>query len=80
MEKVVEYINEKKSNCVFILWGNDAKKLKKLINNDKHLILEGTHPSPLGANKGGFFGGKYFSKTNEYLKIHKKKIINWNLD
>ena len=54
MEKVIEYINEKKSNCVFILWGNDAKKLKKLINNDKHLILEGTHPSPLGANKGGF--------------------------
>ena len=44
----------RKSNCVFILWGNDAKKLKKLINNDKHLILEGTHPSPLGANKGGF--------------------------
>ncbi len=80
MEKVVEYINEKKSNCIFILWGNDAKKLKKLINNDKHLILEGTHPSPLGANKGGFFGGKYFSKTNEYLKIHKKKIINWKLD
>ena len=80
MEKVVEYINEKKSNCVFILWGNDAKKLKNLINNDKHLILEGTHPSPLGANKGGFFGGKYFSKTNEYLKIHKKKVINWNLD
>ena len=80
MEKVVEYINEKKSNCVFILWGNDAKKLKKLINNDKHLILEGTHPSPLGANKGGFFGGKYFSKTNKYLKIHKKKNINWKLD
>tara|TARA_B100000575_G_C23127492_1_gene653441 strand:+ start:1709 stop:2413 length:705 start_codon:yes stop_codon:yes gene_type:complete len=80
MEKVVEYINENKKNCVFILWGNDAKKLKKLINNDKHLILEGTHPSPLGANKGGFFGGKYFSKTNEYLKIHKKKVINWNLD
>ena len=80
MEKVVEYINENKKNCVFILWGNDAKKLKKLINNDKHLILEGTHPSPLGANKGGFFGGKYFSKTNKYLKIHKKKIINWKLD
>ena len=80
MEKVVEYINENKKNCVFILWGNDAKKLKKLINNNKHLILEGTHPSPLGANKGGFFGGKYFSKTNEYLKIHKKKVINWNLD
>jgi len=38
------------------------------------LILEGTHPSPLGANKGGFFGGKYFSKTNEYLKIYKKKL------
>tara|TARA_Y100000591_G_C21514389_1_gene536262 strand:+ start:46 stop:696 length:651 start_codon:yes stop_codon:yes gene_type:complete len=58
MEKVVEYINEKKSNCIFILWGNDAKKLKKLINNDKHLILEGTHPSPLGANKRVIFDGQ----------------------
>ena len=65
----------KKKVIVYLYYGvNDAKKLKKLINNDKHLILEGTHPSPLGANKGGFFGGKYFSKTNEYLKIHKKKL------
>lgn len=80
MEKVVEYINKKKNNCVFILWGNDAKKLKKLINSDKHLILEGTHPSPLGANKGGFFGEKYFSKTNDYLHKYNKNIIDWKLN
>ena len=80
MEKVIEFINEKKNNCVFILLGNDAKKLKKLINSDKHLILEGTHPSPLGANKGGFFGRKYFSKTNEYLLKYNKSIIEWKLD
>lgn len=80
LEIIIKYINENKKNCVFILWGNDAKKIKKLINIENHLILEGTHPSPLGANKGGFFKEKYFSKTNEYLKKYKKNIIDWKLD
>ena len=80
LEIIIKYINENKKNCVFILWGNDAKKIKKLINIENHLILEGTHPSPLGANKGGFFGEKYFSKTNEYLKKYEKNIIDWKLD
>ena len=80
MEEVVEFINEEKENCVFILWGNDAKKIKKKIDNEKHLLLEATHPSPLGANEGGYFGCKHFSKTNEYLKNHNKKIIDWDLN
>lgn len=80
MEAVVNFINKEKENCVFILWGNDAKKIKKNIDINKHLVLEATHPSPLGANKGGFFGCKHFSKTNEYLKKHNKNVIDWNLN
>lgn len=80
MEEVVNFINKEKENCVFILWGNDAKKIKKNIDINKHLVLEATHPSPLGANKGGFFGCKHFSKTNEYLKKHNKNVIDWDLN
>ena len=63
---------------VFILWGNYAKSKKKFIS-DKHYIIEGTHPSPLSANRGGFFGNKYFSKANELLVKNNITPINWSI-
>ena len=75
---VIEYIS-KVSQCpiVFILWGNYAKSKKKFIN-DNHHIIEGTHPSPLSANRGGFFGEKFFSKANEFLTSIEKETIDWS--
>ena len=49
---------------------------KKFIDCEKHYILESKHPSPLSANRGGWFGCKHFIKTNEILKsLHKTEII-----
>lgn len=73
---IIKRLSDKKENLVFILWGNYAKSKKLLIDNKKHLILESVHPSPFSA-RNGFFGSKPFSKCNEYLKKHKKGIINW---
>jgi len=74
---LIKHISDTSSNnLVFILWGNYAKNKKKFISS-RHKIIEGTHPSPLSANRGGFFGGKYFSKTNEFLKNNNSKAINW---
>ena len=71
---VIEQINEKLNNVVFILWGRSARDKKKLITNPSHYIIESAHPSPLSAYNG-FFGSKPFSKTNEYLiKIGKTPI------
>ena len=64
---------------IFILWGNFAKKKKKLIDSDKHIILEANHPSPLSANRGGWFGCKHFSKSNEILESLNKDKIDWSL-
>jgi uracil-DNA glycosylase len=63
---------------VIIAWGNYAKnKLDNLPINDKiHKVLTGSHPSPLSAYNG-FFNQNYFSKTNEWLKYHGIKEINW---
>lgn len=61
---------------VFILWGNYAKNKKKFINNN-HYIIEGTHPSPLSANRGGFFGNNYFSKCNTFLENNNYIPIKW---
>lgn len=75
---VIELINQKTANTVFILWGAYAQKKAKQINQTKHLILKSPHPSPLSAYRG-FFGSQPFSKTNQYLKENRKKTINWQL-
>ena len=69
---MIETVSKETDNVVFILWGRYAQSKKKYIDCEKHLILEATHPSPLGANKGGFFGCKHFSLTNKYLEEHAK--------
>ncbi len=78
-DKVIDVVNEQTEHTVFILWGSKAQKAGKYINTDKHLILTAVHPSPLAANRGGFFGSKPFSKTNEYLAQYGKTPIDWQL-
>lgn len=77
-DHVIELLNKRAKPMVFILWGNNAKAKKKMITNPAHLVLEGAHPSPLGAHKG-FWDGKYFSKTNEFLKANGIEEIDWSI-
>jgi len=77
-DSVIQKINQENSGCVFLLWGAHAQKKGKNINVDKHLVLNGPHPSPLSAYRG-FFGCQHFSKTNEWLLANKKQLIDWHL-
>ena len=77
-DSVIQTINQENSGCVFLLWGAHAQKKGKNINTDKHLVLNGPHPSPLSAYRG-FFGCQHFSKTNEWLLLNKKSLIDWHL-
>jgi uracil-DNA glycosylase len=61
-----------------MLWGNYAKGKKKLIDANKHLILEAAHPSPFSVTK--FFNCRHFSKTNEFLNQKGMDQINWRID
>ena len=74
--EVIKYLNKERPHLVFILWGRDARNKKSLIDASKHLILESPHPSPLSAY-AGFFGIHHFSKTNDFLKQHGMKPIEW---
>ena len=78
-DKVVELVNDRCENVVFILWGEYAQKKGKHIDTNKHLVLKDPHPSPLSAYRG-FWGSKPFSKTNDYLYSHGKEPIYWELD
>ena len=70
--------NEKDEPMVFILWGRNARNKKMFITNDKHLIIESAHPSPLSAYNG-FFGSKPFSRTNDFLMKNGFKPIDWQI-
>lgn len=74
---VLKYIDSIDRPIVFLLWGGNARKLKKLITNPNRLVLEANHPSPLSANRGGWFNNNHFIDTNKYLKENGFKEINW---
>lgn len=76
-DAVIQKVSETQLNCVFILWGGYARSKKKLIDTTRHLVLESVHPSPLSANRGGWFGNHHFSLCNKYLAEHGKKEITW---
>jgi uracil-DNA glycosylase len=77
-DKVIQLLNEERSNLVFVLWGGPAQKKGKDIDHKKHLVITSPHPSPLSSYRG-FFGSKPFSKINNYLTKHKIKKIDWDL-
>jgi len=76
-DAVIKTISAEKANIVFLLWGGFAKKKKKLIDTEKHVVLETGHPSPLSANRGYWFGNKHFSKTNFLLRQVGLSAIDW---
>lgn len=77
-DRVIELLNKREKPMVFILWGNNAKAKEKLITNPAHLIIKGAHPSPLSAHYG-FWGGKYFSRTNDFLISTGQQPIDWRI-
>ena len=77
-DEIIKKLNEKDEPMVFILWGRNARNKKMFITNDKHLIIESAHPSPLSAYNG-FFGSKPFSRTNDFLMKNGFKPIDWQI-
>ena len=70
---VIKWLSETaQQSIVFMLWGGNAKKKESLIAiryENRHQILKANHPSPLSANRGGWFGCGHFGIVND--------LINW---
>ena len=76
-DAVIRLIAEKKEHLVFMLWGAYAQRKGAFIDTNRHLVLKSAHPSPLSANRGGWFGNHQFSKANQYLQEHGMTPIQW---
>ena len=66
---ILSELSQRKSGLVFMLWGNYAQKLGKDLDPTIHHIIKTSHPSPLSANRGGWFGTRPFSQANSYLDV-----------
>jgi uracil-DNA glycosylase len=76
-DAIIRKVNEKKDPVVFVLWGGYAQKKTKLIDADRHTIIQSAHPSPLSASK--FFGSRPFSAINKALREAGKPEIDWQI-
>ena len=76
-DAAIETINTHREHIVFMLWGGFARSKKRLIDTNRHCIIESVHPSPLSANRGGWFGQHQFSRCNAYLKQYGLDEIDW---
>lgn len=77
-DHIIETLNLREDPVIFVLWGNNARSKKKLIDTSRHYIIESAHPSPLSASRG-FFGSKPFSKVNDILINLGKEPIDWQI-
>ncbi|HJZ92116.1 MAG TPA: uracil-DNA glycosylase [Gemmataceae bacterium] len=78
-DAAIRAVNEKDDPVVFVLWGAYAQKKVKLIDTDRHTIIQSAHPSPLSA-ANGFFGSRPYSKINAALRTNGFPLIDWDLD
>ncbi|GAB2488615.1 uracil-DNA glycosylase [Alkalibacterium psychrotolerans] len=75
---VINALNEREEPMVFLLWGNAAKKKMKQIDQNRHVVLTTSHPSPLSAHRG-FLGSGIFSEANKELKNLGYEPVDWSL-
>lgn len=76
-DAVIQRLTAAKNHLVFMLWGAYAQRKGAFIDTHRNLVLKSVHPSPLSANRGGWFGNHQFSRANEYLKEHGLPEIRW---
>ena len=77
-DKVIEVVNARPGNLVFLLWGAHAQSKQAFIDGTRHLVLKSAHPSPLSAHRG-FLGNGHFSRTNQFLVERGLQPINWQV-
>lgn len=79
IDDVLAYIETLDQPIVYMLWGGFARKYASKVKNPKHIVLQSAHPSPLAANRGGWFGNHLFSKCNDCLSKNGVEAIDWQI-
>lgn len=76
-DAAIKALAEHREHIVYMLWGGYARGKAYMIDKTRNLVLESVHPSPLSANRGGWFGQHQFSRCNAYLVQNGMIPIAW---
>ena len=76
-DAAIQALARQREHVVYMLWGGFARSKAYMIDRQRNLVLESVHPSPLSANRGGWFGQHQFSRCNQYLKQNGIEPIVW---
>lgn len=73
----IEALNKKKDQVIFLLWGDDAKKYEKMIdNNFRHLVFTAADPALDPTNENHpFYGSRHFSIVRDILPSQNLRNI-----
>lgn len=77
-DAIISKLSQRREPMVFLLWGSAAQKKRILIDDQKHLVLMTSHPSPLSAHRG-FLGSHHFGYANDFLVSKGQSPINWEI-
>ena len=75
--QVIDAINRKNDNVVYILLGKTAQTYEKYLDEYATRVIKAPHPA--SDAQSGFYGSKIFSKCNSILYMLEKEEINWNI-
>ena len=73
-DAAIKALSEHREHIVFMLWGNDAMRKKRLIDTERHCIIESYHPAARQRYK---FKKHQFTCCNAYLKQQGLEEIDW---
>ena len=76
-DAAIRALATERQHLVYMLWGGYARSKAYMIDKERNLVLESVHPSPLSANRGGWFGQHQFSRCNAYLQDNGLEPIVW---
>lgn len=76
-DAAIQALAHEREHIVYMLWGGFARSKAYMIDRQRNLVLESVHPSPLSANRGGWFGQHQFSRANNYLIEQGLTPIEW---
>ena len=76
-DAAIRALAAQRQHLVYMLWGGYARSKAYMIDKQHNLVLESVHPSPLSANRGGWFGQHQFSRCNQYLQENGLSPIIW---
>ncbi|WP_419993043.1 uracil-DNA glycosylase [Streptomyces boninensis] len=76
-DAVIHAVARRQDPAVFVLWGNYAKKKLGLIDTERHVAVQGAHPSPLSAKK--FHGSRPFSQIDKAIAAQGHPPVDWRI-